>query len=452
MTPVLFVCPAGRSLEVERVVLGFLHSHAKSAVEVIGIYPRSIQRSSSVNQEILRQAMRLAERIGTQQCAIVIDKEIQCDIQLIRRLHDDVQRKPHAALVDTTFKRGSSPFVARYLDGKGISRFAYSVSVAGNWMHARVDESHVRRWISQFDDLGHPWVGDNLLAMLDMTALHDLGSILYDSTVMRDDHLYCVLSDTKKIGKSAEIISSLLRKRFRTSTIANDPADLIEQKLGKPIHILEDGLFTGTEIVGVFESLLNNRAAVGKRNKVRPLSDPRQLHEQPILLHFSRACDYGVAILKAYMKHRRLDKVVLSLRDDRLVNVLTPNSESAITSFEPMVLWEHGLPSDAIVPFAFRDSRSWGGDARMKDARRFCEEVGGQLLVRYLQRQQKEAGWQMWADKKIAKCRLGMWGLGLTHAFEHSVPKSTLPLFWGEGAVSYRGKTMEWVPLFPNSA
>ncbi|MNF76111.1 hypothetical protein D3C84_582130 [compost metagenome] len=83
--------------------------------------------------------------------------------------------------------------------------------------------------------------------------------------------------------------------------------------------------------------------------------------------------------------------------------------------------------------------------------REFCSSIGRQLWVNYCIRMGELKGWDMWADQKLDNCALGMHGLGLTHAFGHSVPKASLPLLWGSGPVQWNGKTINWSPLFKNA-
>lgn len=75
-----------------------------------------------------------------------------------------------------------------------------------------------------------------------------------------------------------------------------------------------------------------------------------------------------------------------------------------------------------------------------------CAAIGRQLFARYVSLK----GWD-WHPSRIEQAGLGFDSCGLTLAFAHSVPKSSLPLFWMGGRVKVKGKDIEWMPLFPNA-
>jgi hypothetical protein len=81
----------------------------------------------------------------------------------------------------------------------------------------------------------------------------------------------------------------------------------------------------------------------------------------------------------------------------------------------------------------------------------FCKAVGLQLFRNYVQQMCDTKGWTMWPAEKLAHAAMGMHGLALAHAFSHSIPKASLPLFWATGEVKLNGKTVNWRPLLPNS-
>ena len=85
--------------------------------------------------------------------------------------------------------------------------------------------------------------------------------------------------------------------------------------------------------------------------------------------------------------------------------------------------------------------------------RKFCADVGRQLLVNYVRHMVDHKGWDWvhWNATKLDKGATGYHGLALTHAFAHSVPKATLPLLWFGGRVKYGGREIVWHPLFANA-
>jgi hypothetical protein len=88
----------------------------------------------------------------------------------------------------------------------------------------------------------------------------------------------------------------------------------------------------------------------------------------------------------------------------------------------------------------------WKDKERANKAIHFSKEIGKQLFAQYLLSKDR-----VWPPDKVERCALGMFGMGLAFAFTHSVPKATIPLFWAGGKVQYQGKSINWVPLFPNA-
>jgi len=160
------------------------------------------------------------------------------------------------------------------------------------------------------------------------------------------------------------------------------------------------------------------------------------------------------ALEQAYLRDAGLNNIVLEAsqtirvaRQD-LLDLLESSADVA-------AIFAAGPPDQAMIqPHYVEALKSQGMDAvEIRRVQSFCESVGRQLFQKYLHDQERTAGWNLarWPADKVAMCAIGMHGLGMTHAFGHSVPKATLPLFWARGPVTHGSHTIVWQPLFVNA-
>lgn len=312
------------------------------------------------------------------------------------------------------------------------------------WIHSRVDTNTLSAWKGQFGQLGKfGWVADAILAKTVLIAPQDLIDRFLDSPIPQAD-VVVYNKDTRGVVKSGEVIANLLTKRFSQTEILDSLTDAIHKHPGGNIVMVEDGLWTGTEAVGVFESLLGRREG---REKAAALSDAALLAGVTLTLVYGVSTDYGASMVRRYLVDNDLPNVslyaaqTLNLCSEHLLNNIDDSA------FNVSELRRHGPSADDITPYFFSHFEGDGDEAVGIE---FCRSVGQQLFDHYLANMQ-DKGWAQWEDEKRLKCCFGMNGLGLTHAFSHSVPKATLPLLWCKGSVTWAGRTVEWVPLFENA-
>lgn len=454
MIPVLIVTIPDRVDAVQSAVTHFAHSKALFLISVVGLSPTTSNRIDVLTRSVIRNAESLIGKSNSTRCAIVVDSEVKCNLAVLAELFDSVERKSFSALRQTARHNRSKPYLEKYLSQKELTPITYGETIAKQWAHSTINSREINDWLEQFDILGYGWVGEKLLGRLELANLQSVGDSFCDSIIVHPSDALCVISDPETKGKSAEIISTILRKRFPNTKLGSDPGALIESGRSSTIHIVEDGLFTGTEMIGVFESLLDNRTKLHKRNKVRPLNDPSLLTGQKISLHFSICSDYGLELLKLYLEQKGLDATVAIFVPHHLQFGVLSNHGKELLAKKPDAtsLWETGLSEGAISPFAFGDRHLWGMEKEAHQAEAICRSIGEQLFTRYIEAQVHLKGWDMWPAEKLQKCALGMWGLGLLHAFSHSVPKASLPVFWAGGDVELDGRKVNWKPLFPRAA
>lgn len=230
---------------------------------------------------------------------------------------------------------------------------------------------------------------------------------------------------------------------FHTVLNSNQP-----QTNGGKILFLEDGLFSGTEMTKILGDLLGFEIPAGRTRKAPPLTDKSMLKNRSITLLFPVATTFGIARLEAFLRDNELTNITVECCSK--LEVLNSQGTEALDGGTFLDERVRNCPSDPdahLIRLPFENMAVWKDVERATKALNFCKEIGKQLFEQYLQSKKRE-----WPPEKVERCALGMYGIGLAFAFTHSIPKATIPLFWAEGKVRYQGKTINWVPLFPNAA
>ena len=317
-----------------------------------------------------------------------------------------------------------------------------------------VSETAVDKWLRQFERLGnHRAVGEHLLQLLDVLPLAELGEALSTDAAFFGADLV-VGFNNDKWGKSWGTVSTLIRKKCPSASLC--PITEAIEKGGHPsvLRLVEDGLFSGTEMRAIFDSLRGTRPA-GHTQKVPSLADPSILSRVSLQIHFGVVCDFGEAMLRQYMVSNALPNIQISVSPAaRKVRVLfappvvpsalagAPSAGGGQSAFQDLL-------RSRVVPFAFQEDKGWKDAASLLTAKVFCQRVGEQLWRNYIAKKNFDP--HRWPDDRMRLCSLGMEGLGLTLAFPHSVPKASLPLFWARGPVTIDGTSLDWVPLLPEA-
>ncbi|KVG57512.1 hypothetical protein WS79_01220 [Burkholderia territorii] len=242
-------------------------------------------------------------------------------------------------------------------------------------------------------------------------------------------------------GKSADAISGLLKKGVLKNIGTVENFDDLVRRAGLPagkVVIYEDGLFSGTEWVGIFMSLMG----AGKSEKCDKLHDPSVLVNMDLEVHFAVATTVGVAFLRRALAKLGLDRVQLTYSSN-LIEVLSPLGQSRLAE-ETLFSDDGKVEADSVLPRVFQTT-VWG--TRAADATQYCEAIGRDLWASYWKRKDKPVSADM-----LDRVALGASNLGFAMAFPFSLPKVTLPLFWCAGEVTGHKKKISWEPLFPNAA
>ena len=332
----------------------------------------------------------------------------------------------------------------------GLSLRGGAVELLQHWSHAKVDRNGVDAWLNQFGQLGkaYAWIGEAILASISLVPAADLGE-LFGQIALPTGATICINRDPRTTAKSGDVISNLLTKRHNGVTIHTSPASAIEDHGARSVVVFEDGLWSGTEALGIIESLLGLREP--HRMKTQSLKDSSLLANVDLVFAYGVATDYGAAMVEYFLRENGLRNVRIAAAHKIEVapaSVLEQLKSGSVNFDE----WREKGPTGGIPPHVFATFAARGvSAAQIEEAKQFCAAIGTQLFEQYLLAQAAVRKWDPWPPEKIARASVGMHGLGMVHAFAHSVPKATLPLLWQGGKVTLNGRTVNWVPLFKNS-
>lgn len=341
------------------------------------------------------------------------------------------------------------PYIARLLNQCDLSLRNASAVFLSEWDHFTVGRQHVLDWLSQFGQLGKlTWIGEAILRHLRVIETNELGE-LFATLCEKEDGVLCVNRDARRHGKSGDTIATLITKRSGR-VVHESPATAIDVHGARSIVLFEDGLWSGTEAMGVIESLQGKRPG---SEKTRALADVSVLENVEFTFAYGVATDYGKAIVERFITEQGLQgrfKVIsgemVSVASEALLDGLRSGGVAL------QAVRDVGPPPKELDPFIVHgvSADSALSEHERAEAVAFCRVVGRQLFESYL-RGMQAGGWRPWSHDKIDACALGMNGLGMAHAFAHSVPKATLPLIWASGEVTWDGRTVLWQPLLPNA-
>jgi len=339
------------------------------------------------------------------------------------------------------------------------------------YVRREVNRERIANWLGQFNQLKHRWVGERLLQALDMWPGHRLKDAL---RITRDGLLgFHHICGNPELGKNYDFLRPLVKNELDALRNDNPQSSLPEIAeiheaiaVGTDNNILyvEDGLLTGTEMESVLRALLG-KCKPGRKPKTEPLSDPTLLSRKRIQFRFAVTSNFGCFMLNRFLDAVGLTNCEVSFEYDNQIHVLT---DTGMEALENGTFWVGTDPVDGsssptrhisrpdlyISTPAFQNMTIWRDHAQQRAAIDFCRSIGGQLFKHYHDRKVEMKEWAPWDQRRISECSLGMRGFGLALAYAHSVPKSSIPLFWQSGSVTYRNKNVkrkiEWQPLFPN--
>jgi hypothetical protein len=325
--------------------------------------------------------------------------------------------------------------------------------LSGRWRHGVLNRQHLEDWIEQCRKLGnHAWVAERILKLVDFWSDDRLRTQLrITAEGLQDFDSVCI--NRFLPGKSADAISNLIQKQIEATVLKQkfsrvvDFAEAVDSETAQSVLFVEDCLITGNEMVRVLMALQGQKDTFGGP-RARKLKRPEFLRSKRICLRFAVATNGGLLYLKRYLDREQLYNIeVDAISTDAILNVLTPEGLLALENdsfFDDegcLVNPELHISREAFAPLKWRNKET------RDRAIAFCAEIGRQLYGLYLESENKE-----WPKKRIAESALGVRSFALTLAFQHSVPKETLPLLWYRGQIAWMEKQLRWLSLFQNAA
>ena len=131
-----------------------------------------------------------------------------------------------------------------------------ATTIANDWHHGKVD---IQGWIQQFSDIGETWLAESLLRNLHFLTGKALCEAITKKIPFTDHEPLKFGFFSAEIGKSGGVVGNLLKKQFKNASLA-EVAECIEKRQGDNVILVEDGLYSATEIIAVLDSLLDHRA------------------------------------------------------------------------------------------------------------------------------------------------------------------------------------------------
>lgn len=352
--------------------------------------------------------------------------------------------------------------IGKILEKRRLDWLSYVEDILSNgWHHGTIDRARLVKWKSQFRHAGsNEWIGDLLLKRLDFWG----DQRLVDSCNLSEDTLKnfdCIAVNRKKPGKSADAVANLLAKRLHALAPKRDFVFDLHEVLIDPemrarmqrILYIEDGLFSGTEVVSYLRALLGDPPPDGRPPKFAVVPPEEDFRKTQIQMHFPVATSLGYGRLRGMIKERHLSNLSVSHAPGGFIEVFTEEGKKAMANgsfYHPTIRNCTRDSRSHICCHAFTNLDYWRDAGKQSDlvtrAIAVCRELGEGLFRNYL-----DSVTYKWPPEKISECALGMHGLGLALAFSHSIPKAALPLFWAKGEVTFQGKKINWMPLFENA-
>lgn len=454
MRQLVIICESSHEQDIKRNAKAFCHPALQEFVSVIGV---DLELGGPFKEERARLHTLVTNDVnGTSQPPLVCcTREAGAalkvkDLQRYLEFSFEVKQETLARLAKARNGDASSVPMQSRLNECGLSLRSGAVELLQHWSHAKIDRNSVDMWLNQFGKLGkqYKWIGEEILASVSLVPAAELGE-LFNRIPVLDSTALCINRDPRKTAKSGDVISNLLTKRHNGRVIHTSPAEAIDEHDASNIIVFEDGLWSGTEALGIIESMLGERPA-GKL-KTPCLKNPDQLQKVELVLAYGVATDYGAALVSRFLQDKGLKSVRVEAAN--IIKVAPADVLEELRSGSvDFSSWRESGPAIDLLPHVFTSFSSRGiEEAQIQIAKQFCATVGGQLFELYIQEQKALHGWTAWPPEKMRRASLGMHGLGMTHAFGHSVPKASLPLLWRGGRIFLDHHAVDWVPLFKNS-
>lgn len=242
-------------------------------------------------------------------------------------------------------------------------------------------------------------------------TLGNLQAMLEQAFLKFKDHKHCkVFCPLGDRGGSAALMSYLASHwtLSEVDVVSDIGAAINRTRRDEPICLYDDGVYSGTQLLNIFEDLLGTRELRDSHTKYcDALDDPKAFLRKPIRLCFAIVCTKGLKKL-----NRRLKKMGFT------------NFEIRYSLLENM----EAKPFDASM------SNIWETNEDMERAKELFWNIGYSILEK-----------RGYSENRRRKSSLGFGNDQRLIIYQYNVSKSTLTPLWESG--EYDGKP--WTPLFP---
>ena len=338
-----------------------------------------------------------------------------------------------------------------FLKASGVDWLTRTAQELQHYHSFSVGPPQVEQWLGQFRSLEKEWVGNALLKLLDMWPSSRVCEELFTPVLNKgirgkppkaeewlESVRYIVHNDVSR-GASSAVVLRFLKTRWgerflpRIKPIEALPGLVITARTR--ILFLEDCIMTGQEAIGTL-----------KRAEITGV-----LGCGSVDFKVAVATQWGVERVRAYASSAGLrNAFILEPRSGYIEN-LSEQGQEALRRGELFAAGVGAPVGDERYVACGVNVTAKGAFKRTErlEIVRFCRLVGRQLMFHHLLGNGYPAGQ---ASEEAGRQSLGFGNLGLLLVFAHGVPDSTIPLVWLGGKISYEGRTLEWSPLFPQSA
>ena len=446
---IAIICPAEHTSSVEKIVERHAYSGWRRDVRLVPIGLRDQQKPDRVSG-LIRSLEQNHWHVHSGLDAITY-------VFLGGIRYDEKANQPNPLRFQLEFS-GLAEFgnaLQGLLRDKGLHWFdRVCADLKDFWSQCAILPDAVERWLDQFKECGgHRWVGEGLLRQLDLWPMHRVLGTFNTKAEVAISSVTLALN-LREGGKSGTALWTPLKKHYKTrfpawSGCEGQILDILKAvEENRDILFFEDGCISGSEAGILLDAIRERmpRAPNGATSRVTA--------------HYAYMTTLG---LLCWDKRAAPLDGRISLRPPKNIEeVMTEEGRRAFKEdrfYDHTAGWDNTIdaPERFVRARAFERAGIWGlGERTAREradrAKAFCKEIGRQLYQNLLNTVSDPSQARPGFKKTIEQRGLGVACLALTVAFSHSIPKSTLPVFWGSGPVSFSGKTLQWVPLFPGAA
>ena len=298
-------------------------------------------------------------------------------------------------------------------------------------------------WIKQFEYFGARPVGEALARLLTVERAELLIPKLNLHAI--SDAKPNFISSLTGVGKSGPVVLHTIQKYVGSphlGCIGEGITFHAEKGIQEPLHVFEDGLWTGFEFQKILDALIGTKP----HPTVKTLSCSNWLMQVRIHLHFLIATDIGLAALNSIIQKNGLDKnIIVSHTPPVLLNILRAEAKQKFLDghYDFTHVMADQIPESELSPAILNVSRPW---------------LHQNLLEQISETVRTQAGYLYEVPSKLIAPLHRQWPFGASWigsniVFAHGAPRAALPFYWAKGSIPKKNKRIiNWQPIVPEIA